>query len=114
MDWLSTINSVIALITGLCGIIGTGIATYFAVRNFIKAFKEKDKSEKWSLIMAMADAAMKEAERSGKDGADKKEMVISTIKASCDAAGLDVSEFLDAVSAYIDETIKFVNEITKK
>lgn len=62
----------------------------------------------------MADAAIKEAEKSGKSGADKKEMVIESVKAGCKAAGVDLDAFLDQLSAYIDQTITFVNDMTKK
>jgi enamine deaminase RidA (YjgF/YER057c/UK114 family) len=65
------------------------------------------------MIMEMADAAMKEAERSGKSGADKKQMVIDTVKAGCKAAGVNLDDFIDQLSAYIDDTIKFVNEMKK-
>lgn len=62
--------------------------------------------------MSMADSAMKEAEASGKTGADKKQMVIDSVKAGCKSAGLDVDAFLDQLSAYIDQSISFVNSVT--
>lgn len=111
MEW---ITNLIALITGLVGLIGTGVGAFFAIKNFIKALKTKNQAEVWALIMSMADAAMKEAEKSGKNGVEKKEMVIEAIKASCEAAGLDITDFIDAVNLYIDQTIKFVNEIKRK
>jgi hypothetical protein len=63
------------------------------------------------MIMEMADAAMKEAERSGRAGADKKEMVIEAVKAGCKAAGVNIDEFIDQLMDYIDQTIKFVNDM---
>lgn len=114
MEWITTINGLIALITALLGLIGTGVGAFFAIKNFIKGLKEKNKTEIWSLVMSMADAAMKEAEKSGKNGVEKKEMVIASIKAGCEAANLDISTFIDELSAYIDQTIAFVNDITKK
>jgi hypothetical protein len=65
------------------------------------------------MIMEMADAAMKEAEKSGKAGADKKQMVIDAVKAGCKAAGVNLDAFIDQLSDYIDDTIKFVNEMKK-
>lgn len=56
---------------------------------------------------------MKEAEASGKSGADKKEMVMDAVKAACKSQGLDLDSFLDQLSAYIDQTITFVNSMTK-
>ena len=75
-DWLSTAQGVLTLITGLIGLISAAVGAYFAVKNFIKATKSKNANEIWSMMMSMADAAMKEAEKSQKTGADKKKMVI--------------------------------------
>jgi hypothetical protein len=113
LDWISTTNGLIALITGLIGLIGTGVGAFFAIRNWIKATKNKSAAEVWSMVQAMADAAMKTAEESGKSGADKKQMVIDSVKASCKAAGLDIDSLIDQLGAYIDQTITFVNSMTK-
>lgn len=113
MEWLTTANGIITLLTGLLGLIGTGVGAFYAVKNFITLNKEKNKNEIWVLIMSMADAAMKEAEASGKSGEDKKAMVIDMIKASCKAADLNLDLFIDQLSDYIDDTIKFVNNMSK-
>ena len=63
--------------------------------------------------MKIADAAMETAEKSGKKGADKKQMVIESVKASCKAAGIDADEFIDQLMDYIDQTIAFVNSMKK-
>ena len=111
---LNTVQEIIALVTGLCGLISAGIGAYFAIKNWIKVIKNKNAQEIWAMIMEMADAAMKEAERSCKTGADKKKMVIESVKASCKAAGLDLDLFIDQLSDYIDQTISFVNDMSKK
>ena len=111
MDWMTTLNELLALITGLCGLIGTAIGVVFAIKNFIKLMKEKNKNEVWATIMEIADAAMKEAEKSMESGATKKLIVIETVKASCKAAGLDFDDFIDQLNDYIDETIDFVNKM---
>ena len=111
MEFMSTANELIVLLTSFLGLIGTGIGTFFAIKNWLKAIKEKTKAEQWALIMEMADAAMKVAEKSGASGADKKDMVIESIKASALAANLDLSMFLDQLSLYIDQTIDFVNNM---
>ena len=113
-EWINTANGIITLITGLVGLIGTGIGAYFAIKNWIKVIKNKNAQEIWAMVMEMADAAMKEAERSCKTGADKKAMVIGSVKASCKAAGLDLDLFIDQLSDYIDQTISFVNDMSKK
>jgi hypothetical protein len=113
MDWITTANGIITLITGLIGLIGTGIGAYFAIKNWFTVLKTKNSQEVWSIIMSLADAAMKEAEASMKSGEDKKKMVIDSVKAGCKAAGIDMDMFIDQLSSYIDDTIKFVNEMKK-
>ena len=111
---LNTVKEIIALVTGLSGIISAGIGASFGIRNWIKVTKNKNAQEIWAMIMEIADAAMKEAEKSCKTGADKKTMVIESVKASCKAAGLDLDLFIDQLSDYIDQTISFVNDMSKK
>lgn len=113
-EWITTVNGLIALITGLCGLIGTGIGTYFAIRNWVKALKEKNAKDIWNMIITAADAAMKEVEKSTMDGATKKETVINSVKATLAAAGIDISDFIDQLANYIDTTIAFVNDMSKK
>ena len=111
---LNTVQEIIALVTGLCGLVSAGIGAYFAIKNWIAVTKNKNAQEIWAMIMEIADTAMKEAEKSCKTGADKKTMVINAVKASCKAAGLDVDLFIDQLSDYIDQTISFVNDMSKK
>lgn len=113
METIEIIQEVISLITGFAGLLSTGVAAYFAVANFIKNLKNKKATEIWNLIMAIADAAMKEAEASQLDGEGKKQFVMSTVKARVDAAGLDMIDFLEQLSKYIDDTIEFTNGMQK-
>ena len=113
MDWLETANGIVTLISALIALIGTGVGVYFAIKNFIKLMKSNTKEQNWKLIMKIADAAMKTAETSGKKGADKKQMVIESVKASCKAAGIDADQFIDQLVDYIDQTIAFVNSMKK-
>lgn len=113
MDFLSTAQGVIALITGLVGLISAGIGAYFAIKNFIANMKGKSFNEIWKLIMEMADAGMVEAEKSGKSGEDKKKIVIDSVSASCAAAGIDIGLFASQLNTYIDQTITFVNNMKK-
>ena len=112
-DGLKIAQGVLALITGLIGLISAAVGAYFAVKNFIKATKSKNANEIWSMMMSMADAAMKEAEASQKSGEDKKQMVLDSVNAACKSAGLDMSLFLDQLNTYIDQTISFVNQMKK-
>ena len=113
-EFLSTAEGIISLITSLVGLIGTGIGAFFAIKGWVKAFKEKDAKQKWALLMEIADAAMKEAEKSGASGADKKQMVIDACKAGCKAAKINLDDFIDQLVDYIDQTIAFVNDMSKK
>lgn len=108
---LDTVQEIIALVTGLCGLISAGIGAYFAIKNWIAVTKNKNAQEIWAMIMEMADAAMKEAEASMKSGEEKKQMVIDSVKAGCRAAGVNLDAFIDQLSNYIDETISFVNKM---
>lgn len=113
MDWITTVNGLIALITGLAGLIGTGVSAFFAVKAWIKAIKEKSHKEIWAMIMQIADAAMVEAEKSVLHGEDKKQMVINMVKASCKTANIDVELFIDQVDQYIEQAIAFFNNMNK-
>ena len=108
-DWITTANGIIALVTGLVGLIGTGVGAFFAVKNWIKATKEKSAAEIWAMIQTVADNAMKEAEKSFLPGADKKQIVVDAVKSSCKAAGVNLDPFIDQLSAYIDDAISFAN-----
>ena len=114
IEFLQTAEGVISLISSLVLLISTGVGAFFAIKGWVKAFKEKDAKEKWALIMEIADAAMKEAEKSGASGTDKKTMVIDAVKAGCKAAGVNLDAFIDQLSDYIDQTIAFVNDMSKK
>lgn len=112
MDIMEIIN----LIIGLCGLVGAGISAYQAVKFWVLGMKDKEATKIWGTVMEMADAAMREAERSGKAGSDKKAMVIDAVQAGAKAAGLEIDGFLDQLDSYIDQTITFVNAMktTKK
>lgn len=107
-EWITTANGLITLITGLIGLIGTGVGAFFAIKNWITVLKTKSSQEIWSMIMSMADEAMKEMEGSVLDNETKKKTVLDTVKAACKAAGINLDLFIDQLSDYIDDTIKFV------
>lgn len=101
------------MITGLAGLIGTGVSAFLAVKAWIKAIKEKSNKEIWAMIMQIADAAMVEAEKSVRHGEGKKQMVINMVKASCKAANIDVELFIDQLDQYIEQAIAFFNNMNK-
>lgn len=111
MDWITTVNGLIALISALGGLIGTGISLFFLIRNLIKTRKEEKAADNWNFIKQIAQAAMSSAEESGKQGAEKKEMVINMVKDGCKAAGINADPFIDQLMAFIDQAISFANTI---
>ena len=42
---LNTVQEIIALVTGLCGLVSAGIGAYFAIKNWIKVTKNKNAQE---------------------------------------------------------------------
>ena len=80
-EFIQTAEGLISLISA----IGTFLGVFFAVKNWIKALKEKNAKQIWELICQIADAAMKEYEHSTLHGADKKAAVIEAVKEGCKA-----------------------------
>lgn len=39
------INLIVGLVTGLAGLISAGVTAYFAIKNFVKSLKDKNKTE---------------------------------------------------------------------
>ena len=113
MDWITNTTQLVALITGLVGLISAGITAFISVKKVIKANKGKSLKEIWALIMKLADAAMIEAERSALNGAAKKDKVIAMVNAAAREAGIDISSFTEQLSEYIDQTINFVNTMSR-
>ena len=115
LDWIATTNGLIALISGLLGLIVTAVSAYFAIKAYIKAAKEKSATEIWNMVQEVAKTAMEEVERAGIVGSDEKKFAaIEIVKKSCAAAGLDISMFLDQLGNYIDSCIKFYNQMKDK
>lgn len=108
---LENFETILSLLTGLIGLISGGIGVFFAIKNFIAKIKVQSTAENWNLLMSIADTAMKEAEKSAKNGADKKTFAMNLIKASCSTANLDIEPFLNQLDTYIDESIDFVNSM---
>lgn len=102
--------AVVALISAIAGLIPGLVAAVVAI---VKLFKDKNAGEVWKTVMSIADAAMQAAEHSGKNGADKKEMAMEIIKASCKSQGIDIDNLVDQISVYIDETIRLYNDFKK-
>jgi hypothetical protein len=113
MGWLTTAEQVSSFLIGLLGVISASVSTFFAIKATIEKNKTKTIYEKWKLVMAMADSAMKVAESSGKSGPDKKKMVMELLAHEANASRIDLSLFSQQISEYIDQTIAFVKGMKK-
>lgn len=115
MDWITTANGLIALITGLVGLITTGVTAYFAIKAWVKATKDKSAQDLWGMIQEVAKTAIDEVEHSDITGSEnKKDAAMEIVKKSCKAAGLEIDNFIDQLSEYIDNCVKFYNDMRKK
>ena len=114
MDWITNAQALLSLIIGFFGLISAAVTAFVAVKRVIKANKSKSLSEIWALIMKIADKAMETVEHSTVQNLSKKEMAINIIKVSAKEAGIDLDPFMDQLSAYIDESILFVNKMKNK
>lgn len=114
MDWITTANGLIALLTGLFGLIGTGVGAFLTIRAFIKKNKENTAAQNWKLVMQAADAAMEVVEHAQiNSGEEKKKLAIDMVTKSCEAMGLDITLFVEQLSAYIDQCIAWYNQMQK-
>ena len=113
-DFLKTAEGVMSLIVSLVSLVSAGIGAFFAIKSTIEKNKGKSFAQIWKLLMEIADSAMKEAEASSKAGAEKKELAINIVNAAAKAAGIDITPFTEQLSDYIDQAIKFANDISKK
>ena len=73
-----------------------------------KAAKEKN----WQTVVQLVLALMKEAEQNYTDGADKKQYVMSSIKAMEKSLQYDIDE--EAISELIDSVVEATKKINTK
>ncbi len=112
MDWITTANGLIALLTGFFGLIGTGVGAFFTVRAFIQKNKANTAAQNWKMIMQAADSAMEVVEHAQlHSSSDKKQLAIDMVQKSCEAMGLDISAFIEQLGAYIDQCIAWYNQM---
>lgn len=112
--WPTTAEGWAGIITFIIGFIGAIAALIPVSIKLVKRGKEIVKNKDWAKIKEIADTAMKTAEATGKTGAEKKEIVIASVKAGCEAAGIVIDEtLLQNLADYIDVTIDRVNGMIK-
>lgn len=89
----SYINYIVAILAGLATAIPLVI-------NLIKYVQKAVKEKNWNQVVQLVLNLMKEAEKKFDTGAEKKEYVMSMIKASADTINYDID--MDAISDLID------------
>lgn len=89
----SYINYIVAILTGLATAIPLVI-------NLIKYVKKAVKEKNWNQVVKLVMNLMEEAETKFDNGEDKKQYVLSMIKASADTINYDID--MDAISDLID------------
>lgn len=89
----SCISYIVAILTGLATAIPLVI-------NLIKYVQKAVKEKNWNQVVKLVMNLMKEAEKKFDTGAEKKEYVMSMIKASADTINYDID--MDAISDLID------------
>lgn len=110
--WPTTAEGWISLVTFIVGFVAAILTLVPVAIKLFKKCKELIKTKNWDKIKEIADAAMEEAEASGKSGADKKEMVVNAVKAGCEEAGIEIGEEeLNNLADYIDVAIDWFNKM---
>ena len=90
-------NNVVNIIVSIL----TGIATAIPlIVQLVKYVKKAIQEKNWNQLVAMVMKLMEEAEKKFETGADRKEWVMTMIKASSDSINYPVD--MDAISALID------------
>lgn len=110
--WPTTGEGWVNLIVFIVGFIAAVAVLIPVAIKLVKKGAELVKNKNWSKIQEIAMAAMKEAEASGKKGAEKQQMVIDAVVAGCKEAGVEVSEDdLKNLASYINTTIDWFNKM---
>ncbi len=97
------VQIIVPILTGLA-------ATIPLVVKLVDVIKESYKEKNWKTVVQLVIALMKEAENNFTDGADKKQYVLSSIKAMEASLHYDVDE--EAIGALVDsiiEATKYIN-----
>lgn len=102
MNFVENANAIVALISAIAGLLSAAIPLGVVIYNLFKGKKAK---EIFADLKDMAIAAVNEAEKTGKSGAEKKEIAIAAIKAAAAAKNIDVEPFMNQLLAVIDQIV---------
>ncbi len=89
----NVVNIIVSILSGIAACIPL-------VVQLVKYVKQAVQEKNWNQLVAMVMKLMEEAEKKFETGADRKEWVMTMIKASSDSINYPVD--MDAISALID------------
>lgn len=105
MDYL---NAIISILSGLAVCIPLVI-------KLVQVIQDAAKEKNWNTIVKMTFDYMATAQVMFEKGADRKEWVMSMVKASATQANYPLDEeALEKIAAMIDDTCDLAKELTKK
>lgn len=111
--WPSDVSGWVTLISLIIGLVAAIIALIPTIIKLVSALKELVKNKNWTKILSAIKDAAVTAEKSGKSGAEKKQMVIDSVKAFCASIGVEIDDsLLTKISSAIDDLISEHNELT--
>jgi hypothetical protein len=99
------IEIIISILTGLA-------ATIPLVIKLVDAIQKAHKEKNWKSVVSLVLALMTDAEQNYTNGADRKEYVMSSIKAMEHSLEYDIDE--KAISELIDAVVAATKKINKK
>ena len=114
-----TAEQVITLITLIVGLIGAIAALIPTLIKLFKTFKELVANKNWAALTKIAMSAMKDVEVEYKknpnmSSQEKLDMAIEIIQSSAAQMGVEVTdELIDNLVQYINDTIKWANDMKK-
>lgn len=112
--WPTDVNGWVTLISLIVGLVAAIIALIPTIIKLVSALKELVKNKDWTKILVAIKSAAVTAEASGKSGADKKQMVIDSVKAFCKTIDVEVDDaLLEQISTEIDKLITEHNALTE-
>jgi aryl-alcohol dehydrogenase-like predicted oxidoreductase len=102
---MEILDMILSIVTGVAACIPLVI-------QLVKYIKELAKSKNWTVMMQMVLKLMAEAETNFKEGAEKKEYVLDSVKALESTLNYDVD--IDKVGAMIDSIVEATKKINTK
>ena len=114
-----TVEQVITLITLIVGLIGAIAALVPTLIKLFKTIKELVANKDWAVLTKIAMNAMQEVEveyrkNPNMSSQEKLDMAIEIIQSSAAQMGVEVTdEVIDNLVKYINDTIKWANDMKK-